>query len=100
FWSLATLMHELGTIYKGEKNGHRVSLPPLTFQYTDYVAWQSRMLAGPKGKQDRAYWEQQLAGELPVLNLPTDRPRPLVATFNGASTLFKLNAQLTQTLKE
>jgi len=50
---------------------------PLT--YPDYVRWQAEMLAGPKGERLRTYWQRQLGGELPVLNLPADHPRPPVA---------------------
>jgi amino acid adenylation domain-containing protein len=57
------------------------------------------MLASPRGEQLWTYWQHQLAGELPVLNLPTDRPRPPVQTYNGASHPFKLPAALTEHLR-
>ena len=65
-------------------------LPPLDLQYTDYVRWQTEMLAGPQGERLWAYWRKQLAGPLPVLNLPTDRPRPPIQTYRGASHDFNL----------
>ena len=57
------------------------------------------MLAGPEGERLRTYWLQQLAGELPVLDLPTDRARPPVQTYRGASVSATLDQHLTQRLK-
>ncbi|BAY60049.1 amino acid adenylation [Calothrix brevissima NIES-22] len=99
FWSLAVMAQELGTIYQAEKQGSDLSLPPLALQYIDYSYKQAQMLASPKGEKLWAYWQQQLAGELPVLNLPTDHPRPSVQTYRGASVPFQLNAKLTEKLK-
>ncbi len=99
FWSLAVLMQELGKLYHGELTGVPVSLSPLPLQYTDYVRWQEELLASAEGERLRAYWMQQLAGELPVLNLPTDRPRPPVQTYRGSSRGFNVSADLTHGLK-
>ncbi|RCJ21837.1 hypothetical protein A6770_04165 [Nostoc minutum NIES-26] len=99
FWSLAVMAQELGTLYQAEKKGSDLSLPPLPLQYIDYSHKQAQMLASPKAEQLWTYWQQQLAGELPVLNLPTDRPRPPVQTYRGASVPFKLSAELTEKLK-
>ena len=99
FWSLAVLAHELGVLYQAEKNGTKANLVPLALRYTDYVYWQEEVLAGHEGDELLSYWEQQLAGELPVLNLPTDRPRTPVQTFEGASHVFRLDAELTRQLK-
>ncbi|MFN6570003.1 non-ribosomal peptide synthetase [Dendronalium sp. ChiSLP03b] len=99
FWSLAVMAQELGTLYQAEKKGSELSLLPLALQYIDYSYKQAQMLASPKAEQLWTYWQQQLAGELPVLNLPTDRPRPPVQTYRGASVPFKLSAELTEKLK-
>lgn len=93
-WSLAILLQELGDAYKG------VSLPALNFNYADYVRWQDEMLASAEGDRLWSYWQRQLAGELPVLELPTDRPRPLVQTYRGTSLSFEIDATLTQQLKQ
>jgi natural product biosynthesis luciferase-like monooxygenase protein/FkbM family methyltransferase len=99
FWSLAVLIQELGTLYEAEESGVRAELPPLKLQYADYVRWQERALSSSVGEKSWKYWETQLAGELPVLNLPADRPRPPVQTFRGASQPFKLSQELTGKLK-
>ncbi|MET0626409.1 MAG: MupA/Atu3671 family FMN-dependent luciferase-like monooxygenase [Pyrinomonadaceae bacterium] len=99
FWSLAVLIHELGALYAAGKAGTGVELPPTSLQYSDYVRWQERVLSGPEGERLWEYWRRQLAGELPVLNLPADRPRPPVQTYRGASHPFRLSRALTEKLK-
>ena len=99
FWSLAVLVDELGMLYQASKNGTQASLTPPALQYADYVCWQTEMLASPEGEKLWAYWREKLAGELPILNLPTDRPRPPVQTYRGASHPFKLSAELTDRIK-
>ena len=99
FWSLAVLLTELGVLYPAEKTGVQALLPALDSQYTDYVRWQAEMLAGPEGERLWAYWQKQLAGQLPLLELPTDRPRPPVPTYRGASYDFRLNDELSWQLK-
>lgn len=99
FWSLAVLLNELSVLYPAVKVGVQAALPPLDLQYTDYVRWQSETLASPEGERLWAYWQTQLAGQLPVLNLPTDRPRPPIQTYGGAAHAFKLNDELIWRLK-
>ncbi len=77
----------------------RLSLPPLDLHYTDFVRWQTEMLAGPAGERLWDYWKKQLAGALPVLDLPTDRPRPPVQMFRGAHHDFTLNEELARRLR-
>ena len=68
-------------------------------QYTDFVRWQAEMLAGPEGERHWTYWQHELVGELPMLNLPIDRPRPRVQTYRGASHTFELGEELSKQLK-
>ncbi|HKX27256.1 MAG TPA: MupA/Atu3671 family FMN-dependent luciferase-like monooxygenase, partial [Blastocatellia bacterium] len=100
FWSLAVLLSELERLYSAERLGTGSDLEPLNLTYPDFVRWQSEMLAGEEGEGLWSYWQGKLAGELPKLELPTDRPRPLVQTYRGASHPFKLEATLTQGLKQ
>ncbi|HKB24495.1 MAG TPA: amino acid adenylation domain-containing protein, partial [Methylomirabilota bacterium] len=99
FWSFVVLMQDLNLLYPAEVTGAPAILPPVPMDYTDYVAWQAEMMAGPEGERHWAYWRQQLAGELPVLDLPTDRPRPAAQTYAGASYAFRLDTALTGRLK-
>lgn len=98
-WSLEVVIDELGTLYAAEMAGVQSPLPPLELQYKDYVRWQLQMLPGTKGDQLRAYWQAQLSGELPVLNLPTDRPRPPVQTYNTDLFPFTFDKELSEQIK-
>ena len=99
FWSMGVLVRELGALYTAEGKLSAAGLSPLDLQYTDYARWQAEMLTGPEGARHWDYWQQQLAGELPVLDLPTDRPRPASQTFQGAAQTIRLDAGLTGQLK-
>ena len=100
FWSLAVLMHELGVLYAAEVACATPALAPLAETFTDYARQQDEMLRGEEGERLYRFWRQQLSGELPALNLPTDRPRPSVQTFDGASEFFRLDRELTAQVKE
>jgi amino acid adenylation domain-containing protein/FkbM family methyltransferase/non-ribosomal peptide synthase protein (TIGR01720 family) len=99
FWSLTVLVHELGILYNAECVGAVAALEPPALQYSDYVRWQDEMLASEKGERLWSYWKEQLAGDLPALNLPTRGQRPPVQTYKGASLSFRLGAETTQQLK-
>ncbi len=99
FWSLDILMDELYLLYAAERAGSQAPLPPPGSPFTAYVRWQSEMLAGREGEQHWTYWQQKLAGELPMLSLPTDRPRPAVQTYRGSSHSFPLSDALTRQLR-
>src|SRR5215510_7227767 len=98
FPSIAILMSELFVVYTAEKLGHSPSLTPLKRQYKDFVRWQRKMLEGPQGELHWAYWKEKLSGELPALNLPTDRPRPPVQTYRGQVHRFELSRELSNEL--
>ena len=100
FWSLTVLMHEFGLLYKAEREGRAANLGPLPLRYRDYVNSQAGMLASSRGDQLANYWTRQLAGDLPLINLPADFPRPAAQTFRGVSVSFQLTGELTQALKE
>ncbi|NEO38505.1 MAG: amino acid adenylation domain-containing protein [Moorea sp. SIOASIH] len=99
-WSMSSILKELPEIYQAQQAGVERSLPQIDCCYQDYVSWQRKLLAGSEGERLWGYWQQKLAGELPVLNLLTDRPRPPIQTYNGAAYPFKLSQKLTKQLKE
>ncbi|MEH1889739.1 MAG: amino acid adenylation domain-containing protein [Nostoc sp.] len=99
-WSVLLLIEELITVYLALELGVQPSLTPLKHSYIDYVRWQRELLTSTQGEKLWNYWQQKLAGELPVLNLPTDRPRPAIQTYNGASYNFKISQKLTEQLKK
>lgn len=99
FWSLAILVRELGVLYEAMCNDKVAKLPNIQVQYADYARWQTEMLHGDNGEHLWSYWQKKLQGELPILELPTDRPRPQIQTFHGASEIFSLDASLTEHLR-
>ncbi|MCV3211983.1 amino acid adenylation domain-containing protein [Plectonema radiosum NIES-515] len=99
-WSIGILLDELKVLYPAFRTGREVTLPPPVHSHQDYVRWQKTIIESAEGERLWNYWQQQLAGELPVLNLPTDRPRPMEQTYNGASYPLYLSETLSQKLKE
>ena len=99
FWSLALLMQELVVLYKAEQSGARAALPALSSNYAAFVDWQRELLSSEEGERHWRYWHSQLSKELPILNLPTTRPRPSVQTFHGTSVPLRLSAATARRLK-
>ncbi|MCU0490007.1 MAG: amino acid adenylation domain-containing protein [Chloroflexaceae bacterium] len=98
-WSLATLTNELGQIYPAQCAGRAAPLAPLPLDFGDYVRWQHELLAGSEGERLWQFWRGQLDGAATTLNLPPDRPRPPLQTYNGAAYQFSLSATVTAGLK-
>ncbi|WP_344854070.1 condensation domain-containing protein, partial [Pedobacter jeongneungensis] len=98
-WSMDILIRELLMYYGSRTAGVPVSLAPLRIQYKDYASWQQDQLR--VGQQDvhRAYWLDQFAGDLPVLDLPYDRLRPSIKTYNGSSVSRSFNADISKGIK-
>ncbi|MCX7595462.1 MAG: condensation domain-containing protein, partial [Fischerella sp.] len=99
-WSLGVFIQELTALYKAFSTGTSSPLPELPIQYADYAIWQRQLLQGMVLKTHLDYWKQQLAGALPVLELPTDRPRSAFSNFPGATQSFSLSFDLSQALKQ
>ena len=92
-WSVAILIEEFSALYSAH------SLPDLPVQYADFAAWQRRWLAGERLDQELAWWRQELASAPRVLELPTDRPRPAMQSFEGSARLLRLSGELTGALR-
>lgn len=99
-WSLWVLLDELAELYGAELERRPADLPPTAIQYTDYLRWQDDMLAGPEGERLWSYWRKELSGALPLLSLPTARPRPAVRTFNGASHFVEFDGRTIARLRQ
>ena len=99
-WSIKILVQELSIIYQAFSAGKSSQLPQLPLQYTDFVYWQRNWLQGEVIDKHLAYWKQQLGGNLPVLQLPTDLPRPPIQTFRGKQQKFVLSKALTESIKQ
>lgn len=96
-WSIGVLLREVGTLYEAFTTGQPSPLPDLPVQYADFAYWQRAMLQGETLARHLDYWRTQLA-DLTTLELPTDRPRPPVQTFNGAHQTFTLPNSLARSL--
>jgi amino acid adenylation domain-containing protein len=95
-WSLGIFIQELSALYPAFATGKSSPLPDLPIQYADFAVWQRQWLSGEVLETKLNYWRKKLAGAPPLLELPTDRPRPPVETFQGGSYKFTLSHQLTQ----
>jgi amino acid adenylation domain-containing protein len=91
------LLPELAKLYQAFSQAHPPFLPALSIQYADFASWQQG-LNQKKLEKQLDYWQNKLKGPLPVLQLPTDRPRPNVQTFRGAVQPFVLSQSLTKGL--
>ncbi|MDE3105744.1 MAG: amino acid adenylation domain-containing protein, partial [Acidobacteriota bacterium] len=99
-WSRSILVRELDAFYRAARQGVEAALPEMPIQYADFAIWQQQNLTGEYLSRQLDYWKQQLAGIPASLEIPTDRPRPAVQTFNGHSLHFRLSAELTQQVKQ
>ncbi|MCB0207971.1 MAG: amino acid adenylation domain-containing protein [Anaerolineae bacterium] len=98
-WSIGLILDELRTLYPAAITGTAPALSQLNGSYVDYVNWQTDILK-TEGEQLWAYWREQLGGELPVLNLPADRPHPAIRTGQGDSQPVEVPDNLTTQLRE
>src|SRR5262249_4521743 len=98
-WSVGVFAWELTTLYQAYSMGVPLFLPELPIQYADFAVWQRELLQGQSLDRQLSYWKGQLNG-LSVLQLPTDRPRPAVQTFDGARQAIVLPEALCGALNE
>jgi amino acid adenylation domain-containing protein len=94
----SVFLKELTALYEAYSIGKPSPLAPLPVQYADFAVWQRQRLTPEILSSHLDYWKQQLA-DLPVLQLPYDRPRPAVGTFRGAWQCLVLSKELTESLK-
>ena len=97
-WSIAVLLEELATLYQACVSQQEPTLPNLEIQYADFAIWQRQGLQSEVHAAQLAYWRQQLK-DLPLPQLPSDRPRTGSPTYQGKRQFFTLSQSLTQQLK-
>jgi amino acid adenylation domain-containing protein len=98
-WSWRVLFRELSTLYQAYLVGNPSTLSELPIQYADFALWQRQRSQEPELETQRRYWKQQLNGASPMLELPTDYPRPAVQTFRGKCEAIVLPQSLSSELK-
>jgi amino acid adenylation domain-containing protein len=99
-WSMVLFFNELSRLYDAFSRGEPSPLAGLPIQYADYAGWQRDWLAGEVTQRQISYWKEKLGGELPALDLPTDRPRPNLQTFHGARKWLVLTEAQTKAINE
>ncbi|MHB8462795.1 MAG: amino acid adenylation domain-containing protein, partial [Vulcanimicrobiaceae bacterium] len=99
-WSMGLLARELSVLYDAYLRQAEDPLPPQRVQYADFAVWQRDRLADGLLENEMTYWKRALEGIPPVLELPTDRPRPARQDFVGARVVLDLDVQLCDELKQ
>jgi amino acid adenylation domain-containing protein/non-ribosomal peptide synthase protein (TIGR01720 family) len=90
-WSLKIIRNEILEFYREIKQGRTGTRQPLRVQYKDYSAWQNSLLSGDRYATHRDFFKQRLGGELPLLELPSDVPRPKIKTYESRRVEFELD---------
>lgn len=99
-WSMRVFFHELYKAYTAFSQNQTPELPKLTIQYRDYAVWEQSKEHQEKIKSQERYWLDKFEGELPILNLPTDKPRPAIQTYAGSTETIIVGENLTRGLKK
>jgi amino acid adenylation domain-containing protein len=98
-WSKGLLVKEFSTLYEAFSSGEPSLLSELRIQYADFAAWEREHLQGDALERGLSYWKEHLADAPPLLQLSTDRPRPVMQTYRGAAEPVILSARISERLK-
>jgi len=98
-WSMDILSRDILSYYQHHTKGTTLNLPDLQIQYKDYAAWQSTQLETQAYKVHRTFWKNKLHGDIPILDLPTQKRRPPLKTFNGKRLSCSLNKKCTAEIR-
>ncbi len=99
-WSIGIFIKEFTNIYSSLINNREPQLPELIIQYADYAYWQREYLKDTVLDEKLEFWKNYLHGVPPLLELPTDKPRPPVQTFNGELVKFNIPQNVTEKIKQ
>ncbi|MFL6125676.1 condensation domain-containing protein [Actinophytocola sp.] len=98
-WSMGVFLREINALYPAFLAGEPSPLPPLPVQYADFAVWQRTWLAEDELRTQLDYWRERLAGMPAALELPLDRPRPAVPSFEADVVTFEVPADVTARLR-
>ena len=98
-WSMGVLIRDFTRLYRANFDASVEAPEALAIQYADYAHWQQRWQQGEVLEKQLAYWRERLAGAAPQVELPTDRSRPAVHSYKGATLACVLDEQLTRQVK-
>lgn len=99
-WSMTNFWKETASFYNSFINGYKNSLPSINMSYPDYIDWQQSQLRHNRFKKIQHYWQKKLEGLSPLLELPTDRPRPTKISYEGDHVFFELPLDMHNDLLE
>ena len=100
-WSSeGVLWRELSALYRSYCRKESIELPALALQHGDYAVWERQQLTETAVAEDLAFWMENLRGAPPLLELPSDRPRPQVLSYRGARYRFRINRTLTEAFRQ
>ncbi|WP_444547642.1 amino acid adenylation domain-containing protein [Sorangium atrum] len=99
-WSMELAFRELAVLYDGHRQGAPAALPELAIQYADFAAWQREHVKDDAHAGLLAWWKERLLHAPPLLDLPSDRPRPAVQSLRGGAVSFRIEAPLVEALRE
>ncbi|MBG6856676.1 non-ribosomal peptide synthase/polyketide synthase [Pseudomonas aeruginosa] len=98
-WSMQVLVDELIRVYAALRHDQPPALAELPIQYADFAAWQRQWMDGGERERQLGYWVSRLGGEQPLLELPSDRPRPQQQSHRGRRIGIPLPAELAEALR-
>ncbi|MGZ6505367.1 MAG: non-ribosomal peptide synthetase, partial [Tumebacillaceae bacterium] len=99
-WSTGVFYSELKALYEAYLAGAASPLPELPVQYADFAEWQRNWMQGDVLETQLAYWKQQLSGDLPILKVQSDRPRPAKSVCQGATLAMEVPHSLAKQLHQ
>ncbi len=99
-WSVGVFVNEFSQLYRNFVRGATPALPPLKIQYADFAVWQKKKLESEIKEKQLAYWKKKLGGNLPVLELPTDHPRPPVKSYRGSHRKATIKGKLLEAVRK
>ncbi|MGG0829571.1 non-ribosomal peptide synthetase, partial [Brevibacillus laterosporus] len=92
--SMNVLFQDITQLYQG------IELSPLKIQYKDFAVWQQGMAQVVRFQEQERYWLNQFSGDLPILEMVTDYPRPAIQQFDGDSWSFEIDAKVLESIKQ
>ena len=95
-WSMSIMIKELAHLYRAQVENEETTLPELNIQYADFAQWQREWLSGENLEKQFGYWENELSEISEKIDIPTDKPRPSVQTFNGDNLSFELSNEMSK----
>ncbi|GAA4271397.1 amino acid adenylation domain-containing protein [Aquimarina gracilis] len=99
-WSMEILARDVITYYEAYISNSVPEISPLRIQYKDYAAWQLNLLNDASHQEHKEYWLSLLNGEIPTIDLPTNKKRPKEKTYAGKSIGTHISREIISKLQD